>query len=315
VIVTEKDSWLRMVFAIHGTTLGKIWPRVVFVTVFAVLMTYAANVLGIHKYSLTTAPFTVVGLALAIFLGFRNSAAYDRYWEGRKLWGSMVNVTRTFAVQILTVIQTENDSDADDVKQLQNELIGSILAFVNALRHRLRDSDPSAELNEYIEEASVLETLQRQSNIPVALSRHISEQLAKASSKGWLDKFHLPLLHNNLTEMVAVQGGCERIKSTPIPFTYSVLTHRTVMVYCLALPCGLHDTVGILTPLVVGFVAYTFFGLDAVGDEIEQPFGIEDNHLPLHAITRTIEINLLELFERTSTDIPLPLSAECHVLT
>ncbi|WP_430453443.1 bestrophin family protein [Rhodopirellula europaea] len=313
-IVTEKDSWLRMVFAVHGTTLGKIWPRVLFVTAFAALMTYASNELGLHKYSLTTAPFTVVGLALAIFLGFRNSAAYDRYWEGRKLWGSMVNVTRTFAVQILTVIQTENDSDADGVKHLQNELIGSILAYVNALRHRLRDSDPSAELNEYIEEASVLETLQRQSNIPVALSRHIGEQLAKASSKGWLDKFHLPLLHNNLTEMVAVQGGCERIKSTPIPFTYSVLTHRTVMLYCLALPCGLHDTVGILTPLVVGFVAYTFFGLDAVGDEIEQPFGLEDNHLPLHAITRTIEINLLELAARDSTDIPSPLVPVGHVL-
>tara|TARA_R110002072_G_scaffold303089_1_gene493145 strand:+ start:49148 stop:50062 length:915 start_codon:yes stop_codon:yes gene_type:complete len=303
-----------MVFAVHGTTLGKIWPRVLFVTAFAALMTYASNELGLHKYSLTTAPFTVVGLALAIFLGFRNSAAYDRYWEGRKLWGSMVNVTRTFAVQILTVIQTENDSDADGVKHLQNELIGSILAYVNALRHRLRDSDPSAELNEYIEEASVLETLQRQSNIPVALSRHIGEQLAKASSKGWLDKFHLPLLHNNLTEMVAVQGGCERIKSTPIPFTYSVLTHRTVMLYCLALPCGLHDTVGILTPLVVGFVAYTFFGLDAVGDEIEQPFGLEDNHLPLHAITRTIEINLLELAARDSTDIPSPLVPVGHVL-
>lgn len=313
-IVTEKDSWLRMVFAVHGTTLGKTFPRVLFVTAFAALMTYASNVLGLHKYSLTTAPFTVVGLALAIFLGFRNSAAYDRYWEGRKLWGSMVNVTRTFAVQILTVIQTENESDADDVKQLQNELIGSILAYVNALRHRLRDSDPSAELNEYIEDASVLEALQRQSNIPVALSRHIGEQLAKASSKGWLDKFHLPLLHNNLTEMVAVQGGCERIKSTPIPFTYSVLTHRTVMLYCLALPCGLHDTVGILTPLVVGFVAYTFFGLDAVGDEIEQPFGLEDNHLPLHAITRTIEINLIELAARESTDTPSPLVPVGHVL-
>ena len=86
------------------------------------------------------------------------------------------------------------------------------------------------------------------------------------------------------------------------------------MLYCLALPCGLHDTVGVLTPLVVGFVAYAFLGLDAVGDEIEQPFGMEDNHLPLHAITRTIEVNLLQLEDIESTDIPPMIQPQDHLL-
>lgn len=312
-IVTEKASWLRMVFAVHGTTLGKIWPRVLFVTMFAVVMTYASIELGIHKYSLTMAPFTVVGLALAIFLGFRNSAAYDRYWEGRKLWGSMVNTTRSFAMQIMTLVRS-NDDDADEANLLREDLIRLTLAYVNALRHRLRESNPEPELRDYIAEGSVVDEVNRHANIPVAIGRLIAEKIAFAEQRGWLNSFHVPLLHTNLTEMVAVQGACERIKSTPIPFTYSVLTHRTAMLYCLALPCGLHDTVGVLTPLVVGFVAYAFLGLDAVGDEIEQPFGMEDNHLPLHAITRTIEVNLLQLEDIESTDIPPMIQPQDHLL-
>lgn len=303
-----------MVFAVHGTTLGRVWPRVLFVTAFAVLLTFASIGLGIHQYSLTTAPFTVVGLALAIFLGFRNNAAYDRYWEGRKLWGSMVNVTRAFTVQILTIIQDEKNEGNDDVKQLRFELVLLILAHVNALRHRLRDTDPTAELNSYMANPSVVEKLKRHNNIPIAIASRIGERLGRANRNGWLEKFHLPLLHGNLAEMVAIQGGCERIKLTPIPYTYSVLTHRTVILYCLALPCGLHDTVGILTPVVVGFVAYAFLGLDAVGDEIEQPFGLRENHLPLHAITRTIEVNLLQLVEADSDTIPDMIQPRDHVL-
>ncbi len=313
-IVTEKTSWLRMVFAVYGTTLGKIWPRVLFVTAFAVLMTYASTNLGIHKYSLTMAPFTVVGLALAIFLGFRNSAAYDRYWEGRKLWGSMVNTTRTFAIQIITIVRADDD-DAGEAKTLRKAMIRLILAYVNALRHKLRDSDPQAELSKYIADEEMVSEVQCHANIPVAVGGLIAEKIALAERRGWVNQFYVALLHANLTEMVAVQGACERIKSTPIPFTYSVLTHRTAMLYCLALPCGLHDTVGVLTPLVVGFVAYAILGLDAVGDEIEQPFGLEDNHLPLDAITRMIEINLLQLEDSSATGIPPSLQPEGHVLS
>lgn len=294
--------------------MGKVWPRVFIVTAFAGVVTYVSSVAGVHKYSLTPAPFTVVGLALAIFLGFRNNAAYDRYWEGRKLWGSMVNTTRTFAIQVLTVTHAEEGADFAELKQLRGRLIRLILAYVNALRHKLRDTTPEAELYEYMEDKASAEAVRRHANTPVAIGRLIAEMIAVAEQRGWLKTFHVPLLYNNLTEMISVQGACERIKSTPIPYTYSVLTHRTTMLYCLALPCGLHDTVGILTPLVVGFVAYAFLGLDAVGDEIEQPFGLDDNHLPLHSITRTIEINLLQLEDIDSNPVPPALHPQKHVL-
>ena len=311
-IVTEKTSWLRMIFAYRGTTIDKIWPRVTFVTLFATLITYLAVVLDVYQYSLTTAPLTVVGLALAIFLGFQNGAAYDRYWEGRKLWGTMVNVSRAFTVQTISMIgQTQDHPDA---VKLRNEICGLLLAYVNSLRHRLRSTEPWTDIEKYLPSKSTIEELRGHDNVPVAISNQIANKLNAAYCNGHLDKFHLPMLMANVNEMLNVQGGCERILTTPIPYTYSVLTHRTVTLYCLALPCGLFDTVGLLTPVVVGLVAYAFLGLDAVGNEIEQPFGTDENDLPLHSITRTIEINVLQLMNTPPEQIPAKLQPQEHVL-
>jgi putative membrane protein len=117
----------------------------------------------------------------------------------------------------------------------------------------------------------------------------------------------------SLSALTAVAAGCERIRNTPIPFAYTLLLHRTASLYCFLLPFGLVDAIGYMTPFVVAIVAYTFFGLDALGDEIEEPFGLAMNHLPLDALCRTVEINLLEaLGERK---LPEPLLPVRSVLT
>lgn len=317
-IITEKDSWLRMIFALHGTSWGRIWPRILVVVLFSVLVTLISYLFPNNALSLTKDPFSYVGLAIAIFLGFRNNAAYDRYWEGRKLWGRMVNVCRSFTMQINTLIddadRATSTPTSSEVQQLRHEMVLLIIAYINALRHRLRDTDAAEELRERLPGETELDASLAQDNIPAALADRISCCINEAYRDGALDVYHVNLLHNCLTEMLAIQGGCERIKSTPIPFTYSVLTHRTVLIYCLALPCGLHDTVGILTPVVVGLVAYAFLGLDAVGDEIEQPFSIDDNDLPLLQLTRMIEINLRQLSGHPAEEIPPPVEPVDHLL-
>ena len=113
------------------------------------------------------------------------------------------------------------------------------------------------------------------------------------------------MIDQTLTAIAAVAAGCERIKNTPIPFPYTLLLHRTAWLYCFLLPFGLVDLVGFMTPFVVIIVAYTFFGLDALGDEIEEPFGLADNHLPLDAYCREIEICLLEALH--ARELPPPL--------
>lgn len=118
---------------------------------------------------------------------------------------------------------------------------------------------------------------------------------------------------NARSALTAAGASCERIKHTPIPFSYTLLLHRTAYMYCFLLPFGLVDTTGFMTPFVVAIVAYTFFGLDALGDEIEEPFGLETNDLPLDTLCRSIEISLLESLGET--DLPAPLQPVNFQLT
>lgn len=310
-IVLDKSSWLRMVFAVRGSSLADTWPRITLVTVFAAIVTWSPLRQAIEPYTLTTTPFSLIGVSLAIFFGFRNNESYDRYWEGRTLWGRMVNVSRSFTRQVLTLVHAEADSQSDDALTLRRTVVRSTIAYVHAFRHHLRGTSPENELRQYLT-SDDHERLTGQLNVPLAILQQIGERVQQANARGWIDTYHVPVLEESLTEMTAVQGGCERIKGTPIPFTYNVLIHRIVAIYCLALPFGIIETVGVLTPIVVCLISYTFFGLDAIGDEIEQPFELDKNDLPLDFISRTIEINLLQLLGES--DIPPPIEPRDGVL-
>ncbi|MCA9614577.1 MAG: bestrophin family protein, partial [Myxococcales bacterium] len=168
-----------------------------------------------------------------------------------------------------------------------------VVAYVHALRHHLRNQDRLPELEPFLP-ASELDALEHEQNRPLAILQRLSADLRAAYERGWIHAQHVPVVDGSIEQLIDLQGGCERIKATPIPFSYNVLLHRIVFVYCFTLPFGLVDIPGlnVFTPVVVALVSYAFFGLDAVGEEIEEPFGEDPNDLPLGAITRTIEINL-----------------------
>ena len=149
--------------------------------------------------------------------------------------------------------------------------------------------------------------LEKESNPPVAIIQKTGDLLHRAWRSGQIHDFHLPVLESSLTEMIDVQGGCERIKATPVPFAYVALLHRITGVYCFLLPFGIVGKVGMLTPVVVLFVAYAFFALDAIGAEVENPFGYDANDLPLSQISKMIEINLRERLEEDN--LPEPAQA------
>lgn len=298
-IVKRELGWLRMLFSVRGSALSRTMPRIAVITTFSILVTAAELYFDIESYSLTLAPFTVVGLAIGIFLGFRNNAAYDRYWEGRKLWGQMVNSSRSFARQILVLLTVPADNaggDEEDVRSAQRDLVRRMIAYVHALRCHLRGTAPFEELLRFLPGSEVA-TLQAEQNVPNAILLQIGRRLRHFWRNGSINDYHLAVLEGTLTSITDVQGGCERIKNTPIPFAYTVLTHRTVAFYCFALPFGLIKTIGALTPVVVLLVSYAFLGLDEVGDQIEDPFGNGPQDLPLTSICRTIEINLLQAIE------------------
>jgi putative membrane protein len=170
-----------------------------------------------------------------------------------------------------------------------------MIAYCHALRLHLRNElADGGVLGAFLPRAELVH-LSEQRNVPLYVMNGVSRALAEARRTGVLSERAALAIELVLTDLVDAQGGCERIRSTPIPWSYTVLIHTIVAVYCFALPFGLVASTHFLTPLVVLMIAYAFLGLDAVGDELEEPFGSDYNDLPLATITRTIEVNLRQV--------------------
>jgi ion channel-forming bestrophin family protein len=304
-MVQEKRySWLRLLFRYRGTALARMRGRFVITTLLAIVVTVIDLHIGYFHADLTTVPLTLMGLALSIFLGFRNNTSYDRFWEARKLWGSLVNTSRTMTRQILTLVMEPKEASStekDEIAAFQREMVHRLVAYVHALKHHLRDQDRVEDLAPMISNEEI-EGLRKESNRPIAILQRQGDRFCEAYRKNWIHPQHLPVLEQSLISLTDIQGGCERIKNTPIPLSYTSLIHQIVAIYCIALPFGLVKTVGAFTPIVVTIVAYAFYGLDAIGDEIENPFGLDANDLPLSSLSTMIEVNVRQRLGET--DLP-----------
>jgi len=299
VIVREPLSGWQLFYQLRGSIVPRIAGKLATCTGIALLVTLAHVFVHQWKITLTTVPFSLIGLALAIFLGFRNNAAYDRYWEGRKLWGELVFRARSIARQVQTLVQLEAPAGFAEDADPRRAFVLRTIAFCHALRHQLRAGDPRPDFDRLLPAAEAQACACARRPADWLLWRN-GEELGALLRAGRLHAALAAEVDRNLSGMAAVAAGCERIRNTPMPFAYILLLHRTAWLYCFLLPFGLVDTVGFLTPVVVAIVAYTFFGLDALGDEIEEPFGTADNQLPLDALCREVEINLREALGETA---------------
>lgn len=287
-IIRNKEHWLRMLFVWHGSVLPRLLPRLTLLFILTLVVVYLHGTIFSFKVPLNPAPLTLFGFVLALFLGFRNNASYERFWEGRKLWGSLLNITRSLTRQAITLnnVRTDDKSIMEFV-QLMN-------SFVYSLKHQLRGTDPQPDLKMRLSEETFNMVSEAQFK-PVILMKLMSEWVQKERYENRIDSIQQARFDENLDKLANVLGGCERIISTPIPYSYRVLLHRTVYIYCFLLPFGLIDSLGWLTPFIVVFIAYTFVAFEAIADEIEEPFGVEPNDLALTNMCQTIESSLLEL--------------------
>ncbi|HDR9481153.1 TPA: hypothetical protein QDC20_002329 [Burkholderia aenigmatica] len=287
-IVRPREHWLRMLLVWNGSVLPTILPQLVLTLAISLVAVWGGGrVLG-EKVPLNPTPFTLIGLTLAIFAGFRNNASYERYREGRQLWGGVLTATRTLVSQALCY----GAIDRDDASR--RAFVRKVVAYVYALKHQLRGTDPAADLRGLLDDASYARVAASQFR-PVVIVHALREAFAARADTGTLSDTRLWMLDARLDDLVAMVSGCERIASTPIPFSYDVLLHRTIYAYCVLLPFGLVDSIGAATPFVTVFVAYTLIALDAIAHAIAEPFGDGPNHLALDAMTRQIERTLLEL--------------------
>jgi putative membrane protein len=285
-----------LLFVRRGSMVRRILSQQLFTVGLACAVVWAHGNLFHWKVTLTASPFSLMGVTLAIFLGFRINASYDRFWEARKLWGAVLVESRNLARQALTLI-----GPGCEVRPFVLGLIG----FATAMRNQLREQAAHTDLRDLLPSA----LLQRLGSVrypPSTIALWLGQQLREFRQRGALEPVLAAGMESSLNQLTAALGGCERIANTPLPFTYSVILHRSAYLYCMLLPFGLVDSIGLMTPLVVSFVSYTFFALEALSDEIEEPFGLMQNDLALNAIVAGIDASLRELLGETPPPPPLP---------
>jgi putative membrane protein len=295
-IVRDKPTKLELAFALRGSIVPAIAPRIAVLTLFAAAMVWLHDRLEAFP-EIDAIGFTVFGIALSLFLGFRNNAAYDRWWEGRKLWGGLLADLRSLARETEIFV-----SDAG----LRNKLLRTALAFIHLHRANLRQIADDAKARELGEE------LAGAAHPPCAALDRIAAEIGAAHRGGRIDGFGARALQERLGSIAAQQAGCERIATTPLPYVYSLLIYRTTYLYCLLLPLALVGPAGWMTPLFVGIAAYVFLGLAEVTEDLSHPFGTTPNALPLDAICRLVEISLAP---HLGEEAPPPLEAKNFYLS
>lgn len=276
-IVHPNPNLLNILISVKGSIARRMALRSLMITLLASLIVLVGKLHPDWFVRVEATPFTLLGLSLSIFMSFRNNACYDRWWEGRKAWGRVILEIRAFTRQSLAI--------GDE--RVREELLRQICGFAHALNARLRDEDEFAAADKWVSE------LEPRQNLSDSILRRIGQQCTRLARLGDISEWRAIALEERLNGLTEAQAVCERIKTTPLPFPYTLLLHRTIYIFCILLPFAMAIPLGWLTPIFTAIVSYTFFGLDAIGDELENPFGRDENDLPTDAMVRTIEREIL----------------------
>lgn len=278
-------AWLPILVRMRGSVIPRLMPRVLVTTALGVV---AVLLLHRNNFKIPGNAHTLVGVALGLLLVFRTNASYDRYWEGRRLLGSMVNRTRDLARQVGAYIE---DAEA------RAALCRLIPAFYWVAAQTLRKQPTLGHAERLLtpDERAALAGITFRGPV---ITKWIAARLSAEAAAGRLSEPRLQALDANLTSLNDALGGAERILRTPIPFAYAQHIKIFVVLFCFSAPFVLAEVMGWATPAACGFLALALFGIDEIGVEIEDPFGDDPNDLPLDAIGTGIEKAVAELTAR-----------------
>lgn len=290
-IVRPEQSWLRKLFSWRGSIMRKISPQLCFFIMLNIAYLFALPLLHLHGIMAKESSFYFIGISISIsvFLGFRNNTAWLRYWEARKLWGDLLIVSRSLMREVINTTHTSAEE--------KKVVLDLIVTYCTTLKAKLRHGPvPISRALDY----------QHLTTPCNALLQHVGQWLYQHRP----NEFVYRNFNHYLNQMSTIQGGCERISNTPIPYAYSLLLHRTVGIFCAVYPLLLIHDFGVLTLLFSIFTTYALLALDAIATELEDPFGTEDNDLPLNAICNAIEIDLREMVKDSL--IPPKIKPDAH---
>lgn len=289
-ITYNTKDWLNVLFrANKADTIRKLLPLLLIVGAYSGLVAYLevevfnlAENAYVHNISIL---HNLLGFAISILLVFRTNTAYDRWWEGRKLWGSLTNNSRNLAIKLNAILPV------DDMVN-RNFFRKSISLYSSMLRDHLRAETTRLALDEIDHPELKIDTSRHLPNqVAILLQNRITELYRNNKVTG----DQLIILNNELQSFTDICGACERIKNTPIPYSYSVFIKKFIFIYILTLPIGFVFNLGYLVIPVVCFVFYVLGSLEMIAEEIEEPFGGDDNDVPTEKITENIRIHVAEI--------------------
>jgi putative membrane protein len=253
-----------------------------------------------RKYTLPALPLTLLGSALVVLTSFRNSSAYNRWWEARTLWGALVNNSRSFARQILTLID-----DDHGINPVKATLLRRHVAYVKCLSAHLKGRECDEEVLQYISPQEFARA-QTTNNFPNDLLNSSAALLVKEYRAGRLDSIRMARLESTLVEISNCQGGMERIANTPLPYPYVMFPKLFITLFCIIVPIGLVETLGWYTPLASTVVGFMLLAIEKIGSALQSPFLASEHEIQMTALCQNIEKNLDSML-RDAQDERLPV--------
>ena len=288
-------KWIELVLTLKGSVIPSIWQRVVVAMIFSLVVTlvYQIGFTWIHQPVLATLiPSVVLGLLLV----FRTNTSYDKFWEGRKLIGGIIISGRSLSRQMWVNIAEKKPTDTEEKKAA----ILLIAAFLIATKLHLRNENLDLQLQSIISKNQYLE-LKEVNHLPLRIAKFIGDYLHKVYNLNYIDSIQLSTYNKILDTMVECETSCERILNTPIPLAYAIHLKHLLFLYCFALPFQLVAELYWITIPAVGVISFALLGIEAIGLEIENPFGYDPNDLPLDHLCNRL---LYDIEELLSSDSP-----------
>lgn len=284
----DRPPWFKNALQVRGSAIPSILPRVLLCGGFGVFISL------LHFFNLPvflpTLSSLVPSIVLGLLLVFRTNTAYDRFWEGRKFWGTLINNVRNLARRIWVAIE---EKDPQDIERKKSAL-RLLPAFAVAMKLHLRQEAVNPELEPLMSPAQY-QKLKSMNNPPLEIAFWIEDYLHEQYERNCLDVYQLTGMKDLINSMIDVLGGCERILKTPIPVAYAIHLKQLLLLYCLALPFQMVNDLAWGTGPVVALISFTLFGIEEIGIEIENPFQHDTNDLPLDSICATMQRNIGDL--------------------
>lgn len=286
-VTYNPKDWFKLIIQFHKSdTFRRLFFSMISIGIYAGLVVY----FELHFFHINTKNPTVMhsilGFVLSMLLVFRTNSAYDRWWEGRKIWGSFVNNSRNLSLKLSTI--SNHKGDREDFKLL-------ITNYIFSVKNHLRGKYIQSEFQDT--KTLLLTEFADAEHKPNLIAKHLYKKIFMLHQNKDLTAEHLVILNDELKSFTDNCGACERIKNTPIPYSYNIFLKKMIFLYCMSLPIFFGNEFGYITIAITVIVLYVFASIELIAEEIEDPFGEDENDLPLDDICKRIKTNLTEIFK------------------